>query len=195
MGGVTGIVLAGGKSSRLGRDKALLCFDGEPLILKVVRLLKGLCPEVLVITGEERRYADLLDVPVVEDLVEGAGPLGGIYTGLTVSSHDYNLVVACDMPLLEPSLLSLLLERIGAVPKVEAIVSQVRGRLEPFPGVYCRSCAGKIAELLARGSRRVHEFLELVQKAVIAEEEVLALDPNLQSFINLNGPEELEELE
>ncbi len=195
MGDVTGIVLAGGRSRRLGRDKALLPFEGEPLVVRAVRLLKGLCPEVLVITGEERRYTALLDVPVVEDLVKGAGPLGGLYTGLAVSSHDYNLVVACDMPLLDRKVLSLLLERIEQSPQAEAILPEVRGQLEPFPGIYHRGCSAKIRELLARGSRRVHEFLELVPKAVIAAEEVLALDPDLQSFINLNSPEELEELE
>lgn len=192
MRGVTGIVLAGGRSRRLGRDKALLCFEGEPLVARAVRFLKGLCPEVLVITGEERRYADLLDVPVLEDLVKGKGPLGGLYTALVASSHDYNLVLACDMPLLEPRLLVLLLERIALAPRAGAIVPEVGGQLEPFPGVYRRSCAIKIRELLARGCLRVHDLFELVPTAVVAEEEIRAADPGLRSFINLNRPEELE---
>ncbi|MCR4403891.1 MAG: molybdenum cofactor guanylyltransferase [Candidatus Acetothermia bacterium] len=192
MGGVTGIVLAGGRSRQLGRDKGLLCFEGEPLVVRAVRLLEGLCPEVLVITGERRRYTDLLDVPVVEDLVKGKGPLGGIYTGLMVSTYEYSLVVACDMPLLSPSVLSLLLERIPLSPQAEAILPRVRGYLEPFPGVYRRSCAAKIGGLLAKGSLRVHNLLELIPKEVVAEEELRAVDPGLRSFTNLNTPGELE---
>lgn len=195
MGSVTGIILAGGRSSRLGRDKALLCFEGKPLILRLVRLLEGLCPEVLVITGEERRYMDLLDVPVVADLVKGVGPLGGLYTALAVSSHDHNLVLACDMPLLKPHLLTLLFARIELAPWAEAIVPEVRGELEPFPGVYRRNSLRKLARLLKAGRFRVQGLLELLACATIPEEEIRAIDPGLRSFTNLNRPEELEELE
>jgi len=197
MEGVTGIVLAGGRSRRLGRDKALLCFEGEPLVVRAVRLLKGLCPEVLVITGEERRYTDLLDVPVVEDLVKGLGPLGGLYTALAISSYDYNLVLACDMPLLEPRLLALLLGRIALTPQAEAIVPRVRGYLEPFPGVYHRRCLDKIQGLLREGRLKIQGLLEALDLALVPQEEVQVVVSvsGLRAFVNLNTPADLGKLQ
>ncbi|MFQ6033462.1 MAG: molybdenum cofactor guanylyltransferase, partial [Candidatus Bipolaricaulia bacterium] len=108
MSNLSGILLCGGRAARMGRDKGLIEWEGEPLIARLAKLLQGLFQEVLVVTGRERRYQDLLDLPILEDRIKGAGPLGGIYTGLLHSSNDYTLVVACDMPLIRPELIELL---------------------------------------------------------------------------------------
>src|SRR5579875_3832675 len=104
----TGAVMAGGKSSRLGRDKALLTIDGETLLARALRCVASVTAEQLVI-GPPERAAQAPGVRVVPDAYPGSGPLGGIYSALQAASHDSVLVVACDMPFLNGALLAYLL--------------------------------------------------------------------------------------
>ncbi len=186
---VSAIVLAGGRSSRFKRDKALILWEGKPLIVRQVDMLKGLFDEIIVVTGDDRRYEDLLDVIVVDDLIKGKGPLGGIHAGLSSSSNDYNLILPCDMPLLNEKVISLLLDEIDGQARI--ILPVVRGYVEPLVGIYHRDCI-PFAEMLLRGGKlKVLGLMDFVPTKLIPESRVLEVDPDLTSFLNLNRPEDL----
>ena len=186
---VSAIVLAGGRSSRFKRDKALILWEGKPLIVRLVDMLKRMFGEIIVVTGDDRRYEDLLDVIVVDDLIKGKGPLGGIHAGLSSSSNDYNLILPCDMPLLNEKVISLLLDEIDGQARI--ILPVVRGYVEPLVGIYHRDCI-PFAEMLLRGGKlKVLGLMDFVPTKLIPESRVLEVDPDLTSFLNLNRPEDL----
>lgn len=186
---LTGILLCGGRSERMGQDKGLIEWRGQPLIVRLATLLQGMFEEVLVVTGRERRYRDLLDLPILEDEIKGLGPLGGIYTGLLRSSHEYNLVAACDMPYVKPELLELLVDEIE--PSSWVTVPQVHGFLEPLLAIYSKRCLPETERLLSAGKLRIQGLYELVPTKVIPEERLREVDSELESFFNLNAPEDL----
>jgi len=185
---LSAILLCGGRSRRMGRDKGLIEWQGEPLIVRLATLLQGLFQEVLVVTGRERRYTDLLDLPILEDKIEGIGPLGGIYTGLLHSAHDYNLVIACDMPLIKPELIALLVEEID---ESWIIIPQVRRSLEPLLAIYSKRCLPAIEQLISSKRLKLQGLCELVPTKIVPEERLREADPKLESFLNLNAPEDL----
>jgi len=186
---VSAIVLAGGRSSRFKRDKALILWEGKPLIVRLVDMLKRMFGEIIVVTGDDRRYEDLLDVIVVDDLIKGKGPLGGIHAGLSSSSNDYNLIVPCDMPLLDERVISLLLDEIDGRARI--ILPVVRGYVEPLVGIYHRDCIPFAEMLLKGGKLKVLGLMDFVPTKLIPESRVLEVDPDLTSFLNLNRPEDL----
>ncbi|HID56154.1 TPA: molybdenum cofactor guanylyltransferase [Candidatus Poribacteria bacterium] len=186
---ISAILLAGGRSSRFKKDKALIPWEGKPLILRQIEMLKPIFNEIIVVTGDERRYENMLDVTVVEDLIKGKGPLGGIHAGLSFSSNDYNLILPCDMPMLDEKVISLLLEEIEDWARI--ILPVVRGYVEPLVGIYHRDCI-PFAEMLLRGGKlKVLGLMDFVPTKLIPEDKVLEVDPELTSFLNLNRPEDL----
>jgi molybdopterin-guanine dinucleotide biosynthesis protein A len=178
----SGAVLAGGRSTRLGRDKALLTIDGETLLARAVRILATVCDEVIVVAGPERR-ALVPQVRVVPDERPGAGPLGGIATALRAAGHGRVLVVATDMPLLNPRLLRHLLAlSIG----YDVTIPRVEGRTQQLHAVYARSCLPLIDEQLARDDLKIDRFFARARVRIVEEDEVRRLDPDLRSFRNVN---------
>lgn len=128
----------------------------------------------------------------MEDLYPGRGPLAGIHAGLTVARFPRCLVVACDMPFLRPELVELLLSRAKGE---KAVVCQIRGYLEPFPGVYPQRLGPHMERALRVGELGVQDLLRRVPLELIPESHVRQVDPRLQSFINLNSPADLARLE
>jgi len=192
---VSAILLCGGRSTRMGRDKGLIEWEGQPAVVRTARLLRGLFPEVLAVTGPSRRYVELLEplgVAVLADRIGGLGPLGGLYTGLSASTAEYSLAVACDMPRLRPELISLLVGEID--PEVWAVVPQVRGSLEPLLAIYSRRCLPKLEELIDQRRLKLQELCQLLPRKVIPEERLREADPELESFLNLNRPGDLSAL-
>ncbi|MCI2430516.1 molybdenum cofactor guanylyltransferase [Candidatus Acetothermia bacterium] len=179
------ILLAGGRSRRMGQDKALLPWHGRTLIEDLVVRLKELSDDLLVITGEKIRYRDLLRVPIFADEIVDQGPIGGLYTGLKRARHEYSLVVACDMPLVGPALVKLLSQEIDE--KVWAIVPEVRGHRVPTLAIYHKSSLSVIEQLLSLGRTSLQALLDSVSLKVIPEERLRECDPQLRSFINLNS--------
>ena len=187
MGGELGaILLCGGRSRRMGRDKGLIEWEGEPLVVRAARLLRGFSTEVLVVTGTAVRYRELLDLPVLPDAIPNLGPLGGIYTGLLHARHEYNLVLACDMPLVRPKLLELLISEVS--PEFAVIVPRVREFFEPLLAIYTKRCLPAIERLLAAGKRKPTDLYGLVPTKIVPEERLREVDPKLESFFNLNLP-------
>ena len=185
---ISAILLCGGCSARMGRDKGLIEWEGQPLVVRLAELLQGLFQEVLVVTGQKPRYRDLLDLPILEDKIKGLGPLGGLYSGLLASANEYNLVAACDMPLIKPELIALL---VGEIDDSWIIIPQVRGYWEPLPAVYSKRCLPAIERLIGSGRPKLQGLCELVPTKTVPEARLREVDPKLESFFNLNVPEDL----
>jgi len=177
---VSGWVLVGGASTRMGRDKALIEIDGKPLAVAVAEALAVVCESVALV-GDPERYATLA-LPVISDRQRGAGPLSGIEAALGATRSDWNLIAACDMPSLNASLLRKL---APTVSDDAAIPRYPDGRIEPLCAMYHRRCHSAAAEALAAGLRRISDFI-----ARLRVRYVQVTDP--QPFLNLNTPEDLE---
>ncbi len=185
----TGVVLAGGRSTRLGQDKALLRLTGGQTMLEAtIERLRSLVDEVIVVADDARRFG-ALPAAVVPDAYPGAGALGGIYSGLVAAQHEHVLAVACDMPFLSLSLLGHLL----AVPRdYDVLLPRLAGGLvEPLHAVYARACREPMRRQLAAGRLRVVSVFDLVRVRHVDEPELRRFDPDLRSFFNVNTPEEL----
>lgn len=182
----SGAVMAGGQSRRLGRDKALLVVNGETLLARALRIVAEVTTEQLVIGPPERRE-QAPDVRVLADELPGSGPLGGIYTALRAASHDYLLVVACDMPFLNRDLLRYLLSLADAY---DVVLPRVDGRGEQLHAVYARSCIEPIAAQLQSGDFKIDRFFARVRVRTVDEDELRRHDPSLRSFRNVNTPED-----
>ncbi|HHS96775.1 MAG TPA: molybdenum cofactor guanylyltransferase [Chloroflexi bacterium] len=183
---VTGVILAGGASRRIGRDKALLELGGRPLIAIVAERLASVCREVIVASGSAPRYTDL-GLPVVTDRFPGVGVLAGIHAGLSVASHEVAVVVACDMPFLNPRLLRAF---VGWAEGFDVAILRRGGNVEPLHAAYRRTCLPAIEAAIRAGRRRVISFFEQVRVRYVSPEEVRRLDPDLRSFYNVNTLEE-----
>ena len=177
-----GFVLAGGASSRMGRDKALLQSSGLTLLEQVALEVLAAAGSITVIAPPER-YRDL-GLNVISDLHPGQGPLGGIHTALSATSADWNLIVACDMPGIKAPFLKELLDQAEASGADCLIPRNADGREEPLCGVYSRDCLAAIARATGAGIRKVTAGLHELR---IAEWRTSA---GPDCFINLNTPQD-----
>jgi molybdenum cofactor guanylyltransferase len=192
------LILAGGRSRRMGQDKVWLPLDGVPLIERVVGRVLPVAGEVLFSANAPARFATLaatLPVPgqVVADIFPGAGPLAGLHAGLTAARHDLLLALAADMPFVN---LALIQQMIGLAEGFDAVVPQTRrpesGELtwEPLHALYRRSCAAAVAARLAAGERRIFSFFPDVRTRALTPAEIAAVDPDARAFFNINTPED-----
>ncbi|MCH8051743.1 MAG: molybdenum cofactor guanylyltransferase [Chloroflexi bacterium] len=185
----TGIVLAGGRSVRMGADKASLKLSNQTLLSRVVQTVSLVCPEVI-IAGGEQRLADGFgsDVRWVADPPGSAGPLAGVTAGLQAARHDACLVVACDMPFLNPALLSHLFDRLE---KFDAVVPVSHGVSQYLHAAYSRSAATTAQTLLRLKARSVHELVVRLQVLHLSEKQCARFDPIGLSCFNMNTPADL----
>lgn len=180
--------MAGGKSQRLGRDKALLVVEGETLLARALRIVGTVTSEQLVV-GSPERATQAPNTRVVSDELPGSGPLGGIYTALRAASHDRLLVVACDMPFLNPALLRHLL---SLAEGYDVVLPFLEGRGEQLHAVYAHDCLEAIAQQLESGDFKIDRFFSRVRVRRVEENELRRHDPELRSFWNVNTPEDWE---
>jgi molybdopterin-guanine dinucleotide biosynthesis protein A len=191
------VILAGGKSTRLGRDKASELLLGVSLLQRVVTRVEALVDEAVVVRAAEQvlpRLTIQTDLRIVEDVFPDAGPLGGIYSGLSDIRTQRALVVACDMPLLQPALLSELLRLASEAPDAVVPLNDA-GLPEPLCAVYSTSCIAAIREHLDAGTLKATSFLDDVRVRYLAPSEWRRFDPNALSFLNVNREEDLRRAE
>jgi molybdopterin-guanine dinucleotide biosynthesis protein A len=186
---MTGIVLSGGENRRMGTDKAFLKVAGIPMIEHVLRSLKSVFHDIIIVTNAPERYA-AFQAKVVTDAFDKRGPLSGIYSGLLRSADEYNFVVACDMPFLNPDLIAYL---AGLADGHDIVVPSVDGLLEPLHAVYRRNLIPLMHEQLRQDRRRIRELFGKVHMRYVTEQEIDRFDPARKSFKNLNTPQEYEE--
>jgi len=184
---ITGMILAGGKSVRMGQDKAFIEVNGVPIILRVFAVLDRLFRETIIVANEKKPYAEL-NIPVHSDLVPGQGALGGLYTGLLHSTFPYSFCVACDMPFLNRAVIEYLLTRID---QYDAVVPRTSDGMQPLHAVYSKTCLEPIRHLLNLKKAKIMEFYPEIRLGIVDEKEFLPLDPEKRSFTNVNTPEEL----
>ena len=181
---VTGIVLAGGLSTRMGRDKASLPFGADTLLERAIRIVSEVSDEVIAVARPGQ--ATPPGSRVVHDPIADLGPLAGLAAGLSASTTELNIVVACDMPLVRSSVLRRLL---ALCEDAEICVAVVDGHASPLCAVYRSSVAGVAQQLLAGGERRVMALLDRVQTKRVEAAQFRDLDPDLDSFVSCNTPE------
>ena len=141
---VTGVILAGGESRRMGQNKALMRLGGARLIDRVVGVMRQVCPRLLMVTNSPEVYAEL-DLPMVSDVFPGKGSLGGIYSAIYHASTPYCLVVACDMPFLNAAVLRYLVAQIA---DYDVVIPEVHGEMQPLHALYNQACLHPIARRL-----------------------------------------------
>ncbi len=188
----TAIVLCGGLSTRMGREKASLPFHGETLLARVVRIVAPLVDEVLVVARDGQVLPTDLPAPirVVRDETPGAGPLAGIAAGLAAARRGLVFATACDAPLLEPALVRLLFERAASA---DAAVAVAGGFPNPLLAVYRTSVLPHAQALLAAGLRRPVFLFDRVRTDVVGEGDVRTVDPDLRSFHDCDTPDAYDE--
>ena len=184
---VSAVILAVGQSRRMGQDKALIEFEGKPLIGRVIDPLRELSDDVLIVSNRAGAYA-ALEARIVPDFDPPCGPLGGIAAGLLAARHDLAIIVACDMPFLDTRLLRSLIDRAA---DADGAVMQTGDQLEPLHAVYRRTCLASINRHIATGDRRVISFFDDVRVVTVPEAEWRTIDPAGRSIANLNTPDDL----
>ena len=188
---VTGIILAGGKNLRLGRNKALEKIGGVTVIERVVSRLTPLVSQLVIVTADGKNH--LIPIPSAKfkaDIYPGKGPLGGIYSGISVSRTELNIAVACDMPFLNTALLKHMLELASGF---DAVVPRTRESLfEPLHAVYSGTCLPVIKNHLESEQLSIRAFLAEVKVRYIEEGECRRYDPELLSFFNMNRQADFE---
>ncbi|MGP8050484.1 MAG: molybdenum cofactor guanylyltransferase [Desulfobaccales bacterium] len=187
---VTGAILAGGFSSRLGQDKASLLLRGKTLTGWVAEALAPVVGDCWLITNHPGPHLGL-GLPLVTDLWPFQGPAGGLCTALFYSRTPWVLAAAVDNPFLAPKLLAQLTARLGGATR-PAVVCRSAGGLEPFPGLFHVRLLPSLTAFL-KSQRRVSLFLSKCRPQVMPLQEVLRLDPEGRSFFNLNTPADLEQ--
>jgi molybdopterin-guanine dinucleotide biosynthesis protein A len=204
---VSAIILAGGKSRRMGRDKAFLEFDGKPLIAHVIERITRVCTDIIIVANDAPAYARF-GLRVIGDVYPGKGSLGGIYSGLQAAHTPHVLAVACDMPFLNEALLRYL---ISLAPTADVIVPRARDLssnvlrdtqrlrplakefdLHPMHAVYSKNCLEPMHAQLLTDDLRIISFYNAVRVRVVEPEEVDQFDPQHLSFFNANTPADFE---
>ncbi len=184
-------IQAGGRSGRMGRDKALVPLAGRPLITHVLERAAPLGDEVLVTTNSPDEYA-FLGLRLVPDERPGDGALAGLQTALRAARHEVVLVLACDLPFL---CVPLLEHMLGLAAQADAVLPRWRGELEPLHAVYRRTCLPAVDLALAEGRRRMISFLPAIRSTILEEDQVASFDPQGLTFFNINTPADLQTAE
>jgi molybdopterin-guanine dinucleotide biosynthesis protein A len=184
---ITGIILAGGKSLRYGKNKALVEVEGTRLVERVISVIQPLFEDLIIITNTPREY-DYLQLPMHEDVIKGLGPLGGVYTGLETISTESGFFVACDMPFLQKDLIRHMVE---IKDDFDAVVPKVDWKIEPLHAIYTKNCLPAIKKLINAQGYQIIKFFDNIRVRYVKEEEIRSFDSKLESFLNVNSPGEL----
>lgn len=187
------VILAGGSSRRLGLNKSLLLIGGRPLIARTTGSLATLSDDLVVVTNHPERYTDL-DLPArfVPDEEPGAGSLMGIYSGLRAALHPRALAVACDMPFLN---LPLLRYMLSLATDYDVVIPRLGSFTEPLHAIYGKACLPHMRALLDQNRRQIVAFLDQVHVRYVDEGEIERFDPQHRSFLNINTPEDWEQVQ
>jgi len=188
---IHGFILAGGKSSRMGEDKALMRIEGKPLVLRAAEVLRPFVQEVTLL-GSPERYAEF-GFPVVPDQWPDLGPLAGVCTGLLHSGAGWNIFLACDLPLLSVRFIQLLVERIHATP-ADAVVPRTEDGWQPLCAAYHARCCAVFMRGLEENRRSLIGLFDAVQVEAITMDEMAAAGLKSDELANLNTPEDWERI-
>jgi len=189
---ISGVILAGGQSRRLGRDKAVEPVGGQPLIRRVIERVAQVASEIVVVVADRTRGEKLplaADHRIALDIYPGKGSLGGIFSGLSSVQEEWGLVVACDMPFLN---LELLRYMMSLRVNTDVVVPVLEGRPEPTHALYSRVCLPRIEERLKANDLKISGFFDEVRVKYVPEEDIARFGPDYLSFFNINSQPDLD---
>ncbi len=191
---ITVVIQAGGDSRRMGQDKGLLPFLGQPLVQRVLERVQSLADEILVTTNRPDGYR-FLNTPLVPDRLPGRGALGGLYTAFVAASHPIVIVVACDMPFVSGRLLRAQVQMIDP-DQADIVIPRLESGFEPFHAVYRRaSCLGPAEAALQAERWRADSWFDQVRVRAVDLAEMQKYDPRGLALKNVNTPDELVQAE
>lgn len=189
---VSGVVLAGGLSRRLGRDKAVEVVDGQPLIERVIERLTQVVDDTVVVVNSVERGREIPlphSTNIAVDLYPDSGSLGGIFTGLSAAASEWSIIVACDMPFLN---ITLFRHMLTLTDNHDAVVPVLDNRPEPTHAIYSKSCLAPIERRLQANDLKIARFFDDVRVHRIEQDVVEAFDPDRLSFFNINTQTDLD---
>jgi len=184
---ISGFILAGGKSHRMGTDKALLLFQGKPLLEHMIGLIAPLCDKVF-ISGQNSDYTGF-SVEMIPDLNVNCGPIAGIFSALNYSDSDWNLLVSVDVPFVNEELFHLLISNIG---EYDCIIPQHISGVEPLIALYNRRTLPVIEEMIKSGDYRLTNLLSKINTRYIDCSHLIQKHPRL--FMNINRIEDYQSI-
>ncbi|MBW2216468.1 MAG: molybdenum cofactor guanylyltransferase [Deltaproteobacteria bacterium] len=184
------IILAGGENSRIGKDKAFLQCGERTFIEEQVFTLRNIFEEIIIVTNNRNKFKDM-NVKVVTDIVPHSGPLGGLYTGLAVSSNIHCFVIGCDMPLINLELIKFMRDNITENDIIIPLTS--RGK-ETLFAIYSINCLETIKQQLELKNLKLIDILKYHKVRYVSEKEIIKFDPEEYSFFNVNSPEDYEKV-
>jgi molybdopterin-guanine dinucleotide biosynthesis protein A len=185
---ITGVILAGGASRRMGADKSFLDLGGRPIITHVIDALTERFSRVIIITNDPDKYARF-GLPLFPDVIPGIGTLGGIHAGLSHIHDEAAFFVASDMPFVKPEVIDYL---VGTFHDTDAVIPCLSGYFEPLLAVYSKRCLTAVERALAEHKRRPVDFLGDVRTRMVLEDELSRIDPESASIFNINTPQDYE---
>jgi molybdopterin-guanine dinucleotide biosynthesis protein A len=187
---MTGVILSGGKSARMGMNKAFLEFEGKRLIDRAMLTFKDIFEEVILVTNSPLEYLDQ-DCIIASDIFRNKGALGGIYTGIFFASFDRVFVSACDMPFLNRQFIEHMIKLTG---RYDIVVPETPDGLQPLHAIYSKRCLAPIKKLMDAGDLKITAFYRGLKALTIAKETIKSFDPEGKMFINVNTREDLERI-
>lgn len=182
----SGIILAGGLSSRMGQDKTMMSYDKETMIGHMIKEMRKVAEQIIIASNHTAKYRipDTLEVP---DIYPGMGPMAGMHAGLLAAQNSHAFIVAADMPLFKAELAQYLLDRSTGY---DIVVPMIKNRWEPLCAVYSRNCIKPIADCLQADIRKISRFYPQVKVLKISEDELSSIGLTEDLFYNLNTPED-----
>ncbi|WP_223906324.1 molybdenum cofactor guanylyltransferase [Geobacter sp. AOG1] len=184
---ITGVILVGGQSRRMGTDKAFLDLRGRPLIERVLRVCEEVCGSVLLVGNRPERFS-AYGLPVVPDIYPGSS-LGGLYTGLSHASTPTIFATPCDIPFPNAAIMRHL---ISCRDDYDAVVPLTTHGVEPLFAIYTKACLEPMRRMLEAGNVRIHDLYSLIRIRYVETAELASLDPFGTAFLNLNTPDDYE---
>jgi len=186
---MTGIILSGGKNTRMGENKAFIRVDGERIIDRTIRIFRDLFEETVLVTNDPLAYLEF-DLTIVTDIIKGKGALGGIYTGLFHSSCEQAFVSPCDMPFLNSDFIRYMQERAQGY---DVVVPVQPAGFQPLHAIYSRRCLPAIKQCIDEDRLKITGFYKKARVLEIPPEVTASFDPVGRMFFNVNTPGDLEE--
>jgi len=188
---MTGIILSGGKSTRMGgENKAFLSINGEVVLDRVLKIFKELFDETIVVTNAPLEYLDY-DVHIVTDIIKGKAALGGIYTGLFYASSEHCFVSACDMPFLDKRFIEYMISRIAGH---DIIVPHASDGLQPLHAIYSKKCIPLMKKLIDRNELKIRILYKKMNTLTLSTDTITSFDPDERMFLNINSEEDLKHI-
>lgn len=184
---MTGIILTGGKNTRMGKNKAFIEVGGQKIIESTLAIFRDIFDEIILVTNEPLEYLQY-DARIVTDLIRGKSALGGIYTGLFYASYENAFVAACDMPFLRRDFITYMAERIDSN---DIVVPHPNDGFQPLHAIYSKRCLPHIKALLEKNKLKIRGFYKKSRTRIIAADEIEKFDPEGRMFLNVNSRQDL----